>query len=905
MKGIAKMRSLVTAMGLIWLGAVAGCQDEQAVDGAFCHGVSDGTPCDDSNPCTVDDRCGSGGCSGRPMPDGVQCDDGDSCTVDDQCQAGVCTGLDLCLEPEPDTTGSDTVQTCATLPEGTPCDDDDPCTVDDACADGACAGTPKTCDAPDDPCSAPACDPNSGECVVETLPDGAACDDGDPCTTSETCTGGTCGGATLAPNGTACDDGDPTTAADRCFGGVCVGTPRVCDEGCCDAEDGDACDDGDACTEGDACVEGRCEGTPVDMDCSHLDEGCLKGACDPGTGQCASVARADGVPCDDGDPCTVDDACAQGTCSGVSLDCSDLDGPCMVGVCDGDEGTCDAVERPDGTPCHDGDPCTGHDACAGGVCVGDVDLCGACEGLSPGAACDDGDPCTPSAGICAQVSTGLRCDAQASTCSDPTASCKVGACDSATGECVLIPLHDGAACDDGDPCTVNDGCGGGTCSGQPREMCGAEPPSWCETGADNGTVADAVPLALEDGALTLLGFLDSEADVDWYAIGVEAGQRVDLVTRSHCGSAIETVLTAVGPDGQSTVASGEDGGFAVLEGDRAGGEGTYFVGVSTLGEPEGTTYFLDIAVADAPPCTEDSDCGCERLECAQGGAAAGTCVPSVPVEQEPDDGPATAVDLPLDQPVLGRLGSPSDEDWYRLDLQAGTPLAITARTSCDEATDGEAQQVVDTRLRLYEADGTTELAYAGDDGAGGKEAALDGFVVPADGTYLLRVTGDAGALGPYEVEARTAGCSLDEPCACADQKCSDPQDGGVCVPLLTAPEPEGDEPPVSLLLGERLHSAVDEPYDEDTFTLTVGEGSYDVITTSYCGSSLDTLVTVYDGGADEPVVLAEDDDGGDERFAAATGLTVGAAQPLRIVVEARGGAVGEYIVVVKPSTEAP
>ncbi len=82
----------------------------------------------------------------------------------------------------------------------------------------------------------------------------------------------------------------------------------------------------------------------------------------------------DGVGCDDGLYCTVDDVCSGGTCSGAARDCAD-------GVaCDGDE-SCD----------EDGDACApGVNQCpAGQVC--DV-FSDECLVLCPD--CSIGGPCT-------------------------------------------------------------------------------------------------------------------------------------------------------------------------------------------------------------------------------------------------------------------------------------------------------------------------------------------------------------------------------------------------------------------------------------------------------------------------------------------------------------------------------
>jgi cysteine-rich repeat protein len=49
-------------------------------------------PCDDGDPCTIDDTCTGGVCSGAPAPDGATCDDENGCTTGDTCRSGACIG---------------------------------------------------------------------------------------------------------------------------------------------------------------------------------------------------------------------------------------------------------------------------------------------------------------------------------------------------------------------------------------------------------------------------------------------------------------------------------------------------------------------------------------------------------------------------------------------------------------------------------------------------------------------------------------------------------------------------------------------------------------------------------------------------------------------------------------------
>jgi len=253
------------------------------------------------------------------------------------------------------------------------CSDDNPCT-DDGCA-GSTDGT--------------------GTCghVDNTAP----CDDGLYCTAVDTCSAGTCVGAgdTCAGRGecaTTCDEADDVCTAP--FGTPCASDGNPCTDDICDGAGKCAafantgpCDDGLFCTVTDVCDAGQCVGSGDP--CAGGSQ--CEATCDESADACLDPA---GVACDDGDPCTVEDQCdGTGTCSGTAMDCSSLDGNCIVGVCDSGSGACVAQTAADDTPCDDGDECTSNDACTSGECSGTaVAACSCGDGVvEPPEQCDDGD----------------------------------------------------------------------------------------------------------------------------------------------------------------------------------------------------------------------------------------------------------------------------------------------------------------------------------------------------------------------------------------------------------------------------------------------------------------------------------------------------------------------------------
>ncbi len=297
------------------------------------------------DPCLVP-GCDEGDCTTSPLPDDTACSDLSSCTKGDVCQRGSCVGTPVDVAA----CACDAPEDCAGF------EDDDLCNGTMTCRAGVCVfdfTSIVVCDTSSDgamgspsgllpgACAATRCVPATGVCATEPAADDSHCDDGDPCTLSDVCSGGECAGS----------ERDCSASDGRCLVGVCdrllgcvaevvePGTACVPSEPCtsggtCD-EAGDCtaprvgCDDGDACTS-DVCNEatGECQFVGPDQPACGEVGVCAGGVplrCELGEYQCdfrgiagwSAVEKCDGKDDDcDGatdEACIAGEACEDGT----------------------------------------------------------------------------------------------------------------------------------------------------------------------------------------------------------------------------------------------------------------------------------------------------------------------------------------------------------------------------------------------------------------------------------------------------------------------------------------------------------------------------------------------------------------------------------------------------------------
>ncbi len=517
-------------------------QGDACIDGG-CE-IGQAKQCDDGNDCTVDscDPQSAACVFDKELLEGKACDaDGSVCTPNDMCVAGNCkpdASLD-CDDNNPCTTDTcDPAKGCAYENNNLPCDaDGNACTQGDSCLAGVCGpGQEKTCD-DNNPCTLDTCDPDSGACQYDKVAlNGTACDaDGSVCTPNDVCSAGSCkpdaqiacdddnlcttdscdpaSGCTYTNNNQACDaDGDACTAGDACSAGKCqAGDPKVCDDGngctqdSCDAASGECvfdaiplngtqcdadgsactpndtcqqgsctadqpvnegteCDDGQYCTVGDACnAEGACTSGPV-KDCDDGQQ-CTEDSCDEATQACVNTLLEANTPCDDGLYCTVDEVCdAQGACGeGKDRDCGE--GGCVLGTCDDDQDACVGTVLPDGSLCNaDSDGCTKNDICVAGECT---------------------------------VGAPVNCYLPQDGCN----SWKCASTGSDSYQCESTPSPEGSPCDDYLYCTVGDACdANGKCQPGEARDCSAEDDS-CNVGVCDESSGTCISDMKEDGTI--------------------------------------------------------------------------------------------------------------------------------------------------------------------------------------------------------------------------------------------------------------------------------------------------------------------------------------------------------------------------------------------------------------------
>jgi len=213
-------------------------------------------------------------------------------------------------------------------------------------------------------------------------------------------------------------------------------------------------------------------------------------------------------------------------------------------------------------------------------------------------------------------------------------------------------------------------------------------------------------------------------------------------------------------------------------------------------------------------------------------------------ETEPNDTPSGANQLALG--VIGdtnaTLSSSSDVDWYKVDLQANHWYVFETYNVSTQ---------LDSTLRLYSTNGSTQLASGDGDGSGDSQDRI-AWQAPANGTYYLRVASYSGQ-GTYAIRALLHY-----------------NEGGAWNWDNNKPHEPNDNwqtaYPMSLGLGNAIQTTIYPrgPYktvtgDKDYFHFELSQGQWYVFETFNVDTVLDTTLTLYNSSGTQ--VSSDDGDG--------------------------------------------
>lgn len=324
-------------------------------------------------------------------------------------------------------------------------------------------GSAKACledgDCPAVPCALAAC--QAGCCISAPAAAGASCDDANACTTNDNCGPTGCSGAPKA-----CDDGKECTtdSCDPATGGcAAVTAPGWCQIGGKCLADGQP-SQANSCKVCDPALSA--DSWSLAPTCCSKDADCPKGgacdvpSCDLTTNKCgfqqAIGCCVSDQDCSDGNACTID-SCdgTSGTCAYKVVECLDPS-PCQTAICDGKSGECKATTKAgwcliDGT-------------CQSQGAQNQANGCQTCDSLATqdqwttanGTGCNDGNPCTFNdvcgGGAKCAGTVQPGCCLSDADCAPSSNPCTVQACDAALGLC--MPKPKAGCCTSGTCCDV-------------------------------------------------------------------------------------------------------------------------------------------------------------------------------------------------------------------------------------------------------------------------------------------------------------------------------------------------------------------------------------------------------------------------------------------------------------------
>jgi len=641
------------------------------------------------------------------------------------------------------------------------------------------------------------CVPKCGDGFIVSIKE--ACDDGntkksdgcsDSCTVDNgwACTGAPsicktiCGDGILAP-GEQCDDQN-TVKLDGCDsdckvekGWTCVSQPSSCSPICGDgvvALGKEDCDDKNVAS-GDGC-DSNCK-VEANYTCTNKpeDSSVCKTPC--GDGNVVGSETCDDKNTNIGDGCS--DACKTEpgyVCSGMpsvcKTSCGDgvqiapeacddknlANGDGCNAVCKVEPGFVCAGTAPTvcTTTCGDGYPAGGETCDVGAPVAGDGcdDSCHAehgyvCSNIPSkcSTVCGDGviggaeqcdNPSDPGCSVACSIVPGYKCTGEPSIC--------VTAC----GDGIRAGSE---TCDDGN--LVNGDC----CSA----TCGAEAGCEIEPNDLSSTANDFKALAISNA---VKGTIKPLADVDVYLITIPAGQTGVITAatldgfNSSCANNTEDSFITIRDATDAALISADGGGpgkCAQAQATALPG-GDYYIEVkSGSGTQFSYSLSIQVQIVICGNGTKEPGEQCDDSNVLNGDGCSSACMIEVLNEIEPNNTPAQALAngaFPTNEIWVGAINPVADNDYYFMHLDAISDLKIETFENALGAC-----PVIDTKIYLYPADGTTLLDSDDDGGVGACSLinSADALHVASrqlvPGNYYVRVQryNDSAVISSYQV----------------------------------------------------------------------------------------------------------------------------------------------------------
>jgi hypothetical protein len=240
-------------------------------------------------------------------------------------------------------------------------------------------------------------------------------------------------------------------------------------------------------------------------------------------------------------------------------------------------------------------------------------------------------------------------------------------------------------------------------------------------------------VAVLPGLLGVQGRIDTPGDTDWFRVALTAGTTYRVEMRgldTFSGTLFDTVIRGIRDAG---------GVLQPFTANDDANTGTFNSSVDFLAETTGT-YYIDVS-------GYLGDTGTFNLRVLTNAAISPADLAASTV--------TTGIIAVNAAPLLGRINSATDHDWYKVTLTQG----VTYRVEMLGLDTGHGT-LADPLVAIRNAAGTAVAGAANDDSGRGLNAFL-AFTPTTTGTYFIDASDASGDLGTFRLSVRTVAAALD------------------------------------------------------------------------------------------------------------------------------------------------